>query len=377
MQDNNLHILTSYKEGYQYKQNKLQSFPTAEGYVRAVYCNNCVTQISYQYVYNYTDHLGNIRLSYTQTETGLKTLEENHYYPFGLKHQNYTATLKKLKQENNNQIISVRPAVEAVYNYKYNGKELQDAFGLNWYDYGARNYTADVPHFTTIDPLAEDFASQPPYVYAANNSVKFIDKDGMAPKWIVGKDKNVNNGRATYVKNSDGTITWINATNETQRIGNSMLTTTYGTRQFNKWMASPTKVNLKYKKGFKNGAHAKTKPKSVRGKLLDNNSLYFEVDVVFYEKAIENALSDGRRYDGATKDEAEGSIGSHEVDHIDPEQIELDKATNTDEEMQSPSKNKPFNSEVKFRREYHKKHPNKGKKNWEEPYKKRGYEGNN
>ncbi len=35
----------------------------------------------------------------------------------------------------------LQPAVaNASYNYKYNGKELQEELGLNMYDYGARNY---------------------------------------------------------------------------------------------------------------------------------------------------------------------------------------------------------------------------------------------
>ncbi|MFA7616994.1 MAG: hypothetical protein WCY16_10485, partial [Weeksellaceae bacterium] len=41
---------------------------------------------------NYTDHLGNVRVSYTKDpQTGnLKILDESHYYPFGLKHQEYS-----------------------------------------------------------------------------------------------------------------------------------------------------------------------------------------------------------------------------------------------------------------------------------------------
>jgi len=222
VQDNNLHILTSYKEGYQYKQNKLQFFPTAEGYVRTVYCNNCVRQISYQYVYNYTDHLGNIRLSYTQTETGLKVLEENHYYPFGLKHDSYNQSKKKLtaKMENSvKKIKAVTRAASGSYKYKYNGKELQDAFGLNWYDYGARNSDPAVIPFTTIDPKAEEYYSQSPYVFASNNPVFYVDVngEGVEDVIIIGKySKEAFNqlqasvkGKLTLSMNDKGKVTAI------------------------------------------------------------------------------------------------------------------------------------------------------------------------
>ena len=60
-------------------------FPTAEGYV------SVTNGEKFNYVFNYTDHLGNIRVSYTlnPADGQLKILEENHYYPFGLKHSNY------------------------------------------------------------------------------------------------------------------------------------------------------------------------------------------------------------------------------------------------------------------------------------------------
>ena len=53
--------------GFQYKNNVLQFFPHAEGYVKHE-ANN------YSYVFNYTDHLGNIRLSYS-TDPSTKALE--------------------------------------------------------------------------------------------------------------------------------------------------------------------------------------------------------------------------------------------------------------------------------------------------------------
>jgi len=44
------------------------------------------------YVYQYKDHLGNVRLSYADTNnngsvTSVEIREENNYYPFGLKHR--------------------------------------------------------------------------------------------------------------------------------------------------------------------------------------------------------------------------------------------------------------------------------------------------
>ena len=153
---------TNYLGGYQYKDNVLEFFPTAEGYVKN-------TDGSLSYVFQYKDHLGNVRLSYAKNPTTqvLEIIEENNYYPFGLKHKgynDYTANSNK---------------------YKYNGKELQDELGLNMYDYGARNYDPALGRWMNIDPLAEKSRRFNPYTYALNNPVFFIDPDGMEAKdWV-------------------------------------------------------------------------------------------------------------------------------------------------------------------------------------------------
>src|SRR5690625_575902 len=54
-----------YLGGFQYAGNVLQFFPTAEGYVKATRLDKSQTELSFNYIYNYTDHLGNVRLSYT------------------------------------------------------------------------------------------------------------------------------------------------------------------------------------------------------------------------------------------------------------------------------------------------------------------------
>ncbi|PJJ62638.1 DUF6443 domain-containing protein [Chryseobacterium geocarposphaerae] len=180
---------TVYLDGFQYSfytgsfppvtPMGLQFVPTSEGYYD--FTTN-------SYIYNYTDHLGNVRLSYTDTsKDGIiqprsymvqqcdgpfdplnmpncidywkpgEIVEINNYYPFGLLH-NYTTTTQN------------------AYQYKYNGKELQET---GMYDYGARFYMPDLGRWGVVDPLTEQYRRHSTYNYAVNNPIRFIDPDGM------------------------------------------------------------------------------------------------------------------------------------------------------------------------------------------------------
>ncbi len=127
----------------------------------------------YDYIYQYKDHLGNIRLAYhnsgTSSSPTLQIREENNYYPFGLKHKGYN------------------DAQGAWRNHKFGfgGKEEQEELGLEWVDITARNYDPALGRWFSMDVLAEFYALASPYNYSINNPIKFTDPDGMAPQDVI------------------------------------------------------------------------------------------------------------------------------------------------------------------------------------------------
>src|SRR5690606_22418430 len=124
----------------------------------------------------YKDHLGNVRLSYADIngngtiEPATEILEENNYYPFGLKHKGY------------NEIVNSNRS-EAAEKYKFGGKELNNELGLDLYDFSARNYDPALGRWLNVDPLAEhpNQVDKSPYAYTWNNPVNLTDPDGMCP----------------------------------------------------------------------------------------------------------------------------------------------------------------------------------------------------
>ncbi|AYN00136.1 DUF6443 domain-containing protein [Chryseobacterium sp. 3008163] len=182
---------TDYLDGFQYKfthtwevpsgtmtndEIKLRIIPTSEGYFDA---------LRNAYFYNYTDHLGNVRLSYSDRDENGEVTGDivvnncvdtpdgqfcnnyiisgeaegvTNYYPFGMMHNSEYNTS------------------DNAYQNKYNGKELQET---GMYDYGARMYMSDIGRWGVVDPLAEAATHLSPYHYGNNNPLMFNDPTGM------------------------------------------------------------------------------------------------------------------------------------------------------------------------------------------------------
>jgi RHS repeat-associated protein len=95
-------------------------------------------------------------------------LEENHYYPYGL----------KIAAISSDALPDPSEGVTA-NNYLYNGKELITDGDLDWYSYGYRNYDPQIGRFIQSDPLSANFPYLSPYQYASCDPVLNVDIDGL------------------------------------------------------------------------------------------------------------------------------------------------------------------------------------------------------
>jgi len=184
---------TLYAGNYLYQGGTLQFFNHPEGYVE----NDNGT---FRYHYQYKDHLGNIRLSYTNSGSAgspnVVISEENNYYPFGLNHKGYND-------------IGNGYGNSAAKKYKFGGKELQDDIiagnSLDWYDFSARNYDPALGRWMNLDPLAEDFMGHTPYNAMMNNPINFIDPTGMAA-WIPKLNEDNSTSYLKEANDNEGTL---------------------------------------------------------------------------------------------------------------------------------------------------------------------------
>lgn len=115
----------------------------------------CNKDNNFSFHYYLKDHLGNNRV--VVSEDG-EIEQVNDYYPTGAL---MTSSMGGDTQR-----------------FKYNGKELDRVNGLNWYDYGARNYDAEIVVWKGVDKMADKNVTTSLYGYCNSNPIRYIDPLG-------------------------------------------------------------------------------------------------------------------------------------------------------------------------------------------------------
>jgi RHS repeat-associated protein len=131
------------------------------------------------YVYAYISNRSDQDVYFDNFKVSIQTgniIEENHYYAFGLK----IAAISSKKLGDGNEGKLSNP-------YLYNDKEqIDEDAGLNWYDYGFRNYDSQIGRFMQLDPYADAVPLLSPYQYAFDDPITNIDVDGLFGESIIG-----------------------------------------------------------------------------------------------------------------------------------------------------------------------------------------------
>ncbi|AUP78954.1 DUF6443 domain-containing protein [Flavivirga eckloniae] len=94
----------------------------------------------------------------------VEILEENNYYPFGLKHKGY-----------NDNVTNTNIA----RNWNYLGQEEQTELGLGWLTFRYRNYMPEIGRFFGVDPVSSEYMSISTYQFAHNNPIWKIELEGL------------------------------------------------------------------------------------------------------------------------------------------------------------------------------------------------------
>jgi RHS repeat-associated protein len=87
-------------------------------------------------------------------------VQETHYDPWGM------------------ELVGIGKKGANDSKFKYNGKESQAEFDLNWIDYGWRNYDAQLGRWHCVDNKSEKYLDFSVYHFVANNPIMLYDYDG-------------------------------------------------------------------------------------------------------------------------------------------------------------------------------------------------------
>ena len=316
---------TDYVNNYIFKDDKPEMFRFGGGY----FSFNAQGQLEDCHYY-VQDYQGNNRMVVNGRTNVVEQI--NHYYPYGA-----------LMGD-----ISTQPEKQS---FKYSGKELDRTYGLDLYDFHARQYDPLLPGFNSVDPCATDYYWISPYVYCAGNSVNYVDPTG---NFILGTD-----GKRVQ---TNGMQISRNASNDTKRLWKAVAKVETGRSAFNNLVNNPnTEVSFSISSEHKKIANNRTVfgETSYKYKIIEGKKVFTKASITIYEGSIKDKLeqiNQGKSLPqvrtGMEKDlpvqteDVVGGTAVHEATHVTDE--DSNAALNPDSNNREKA---PVNIETQFYKE--------------------------
>lgn len=223
--------------------------------------------------------------------------------------------------------------------YLYNGKEKQVTGNIGYSDYGARMNDDLIGRWFIPDPLAEDYFETSPYVFCANNPIRYIDKVGTK---IVDVSGNILYQDGKWTKYADGTDAML--------IGSTMLQTPTGTDIWERMAESSTRILFEIKSelsyGKKGGlalgvATHKSFSNYVKITLFEGSiNEYIRLDKIFNDSEKQELMRNSTRQERLTG--VAVHEGTHALDRIFDDKRELRANQNEIKYLKEVEKNRPI-----------------------------------
>ena len=165
-------------------------------------------------------------------------VQENHYDPWGLN------------------LAGIETQGQPDHKFQYNGKEKQSELGLDWNDFGWRNYDPQLGRWHNIDLLADKRHWMTPYNYVQNNPMNRFDPNGLTDFTM-----NKKTGEVKEVKYDDKEKQKANLESKTDRI---VRTNSKGVIRTNRNGDARTAVGSIEKGILNNGQNFRTQDKLIQ-----------------------------------------------------------------------------------------------------------------
>lgn len=142
-----------YADIFVFKNGSTYQMAVPDG--RAIYSGG-----SWIYEFDYTDHLGNTRVSFRANGSTLQKTAATDFDPWGVR-LNGTGVVNSFQNR-----------------WELQGKEKESTFNLNRINFGARVYNPTIGRWDRVDPLADKYYAYSTFNYTLNNPINMIDPDG-------------------------------------------------------------------------------------------------------------------------------------------------------------------------------------------------------